>query len=150
MDRVPAAPVVHAHLVPRRLSLIFTVVLATCALAGFARAAANTPAASLRVDVAEWSMVPSAGVVPAGRVRITVRNLGTAPHSLMVVRTGLFGEELPMRGDHALATPVEAPVAVGAGATKSFVIRLAPGSYVLLDNLPWHYWKGTSVAFTVR
>ena len=150
MDRVPGALVVHADLVPRRLSLILTVVLATCALAGLARAAADSPAASLRVDVAEWSMVPSAGVVPAGRVRITVRNLGTAPHSLMVVRTDVFGEELPLRGDHALARPVEAPVAVGAGTSKTFVIRLAPGAYLLLDNLPWHYWKGTSVAFTVR
>ena len=94
--------------------------------------------------------MPSVGVVPAGRVRITVRNLGAVTHSLMVVRTDRFGQELPMKGSRAVARPVAAPVVVHAGAAKSFVVSLAAGSYVLLDNLPGHYWKGTSVAIAVR
>jgi uncharacterized cupredoxin-like copper-binding protein len=117
---------------------------------GFAAAAPQSRPSVLRVDVAEWSVVPSTGVVPAGRVRIVVRNLGSVAHSLVVARTGSFGEELPLRGDHAVARPVGLPVAIGPGAVKSFVVQLTAGSYVLLDNLPWHYWKGTSVAIAVR
>ena len=41
-------------------------------------------------------------------------------------------------------------VLVKPGARASFTVSLKPGSYLLLDNLPWHYWKGTSAAFTVR
>ena len=35
-------------------------------------------------------------------------------------------------------------------ARATIAANLKPGSYLLLDNLPWHYWAGTSVAFTVR
>jgi uncharacterized cupredoxin-like copper-binding protein len=138
--------------VPRR-SLTLGLALASVIsglLAGFAVAAPAPRATPLRVDVAEWSVVPSAGVVRAGRVRIVVRNLGGVTHSLMIVRTGSFGEALPLRGDKAVAAPVTAPVLIPAGAVKTLVVRLAAGSYVLLDNLPWHYWKGTSVAIAVR
>ena len=90
------------------------------------------------------------GCGSAGRVRIVVRNLGSVAHSLVVARTGSFGQELPLRGNHAVATPVGLPVTIEPGAVKSFVVQLAAGSYVLLDNLPWHYWKGTSVAISVR
>ena len=118
--------------------------------AAFAATAAPQRAPVLRVDVAEWSVVPSVGVVRAGRVRIVVRNLGAVPHSLVVARTAGFGDELPLRGNRAVATPVGLPVSLEPGAVKSFVVQLAAGSYVLLDNLPWHYWKGTSVAISVR
>jgi len=115
--------------------------------------AAGTPAAAppstLRADVAEWSIVPSQGAVRAGAVRIVLRNLGAEAHQLMVVRTRSFGETMPLRGDravvHSLGSVVAAP-----GASKALVLHLKPGNYVLLDNLPWHYWKGTQAAFVVR
>ena len=100
--------------------------------------------------VAEWSVVPSEGVVAAGFVRIRVRNAGLEPHELVLTRTSRFGESLPLDGDHASARTVGPTVRVEPGQTVTAGFRLARGSYVLLDNLPWHYWKGTSVAFTVR
>jgi uncharacterized cupredoxin-like copper-binding protein len=106
--------------------------------------------ASLRADVAEWSVIPSAGVVPAGRVRIVVRNLGTTPHALSLVRTTSFGERLRLAGARASVHALATAGSVAPGETVTFVVRLDRGSYVLLDNLPWHYWKGTSAAFSVR
>lgn len=123
------------------------VVAAALALAS---AGSSSSVASLRADVAEWNVVPSTGLVAAGPVRITVRNVGSLTHELMVVRTDRFGDALRLRGDRAVASPVAAPISVGPGVTRSFVVRLAPGSYVLLDNLPWHYWQGTYVAISVR
>jgi uncharacterized cupredoxin-like copper-binding protein len=115
--------------------------------------AAGTPAAApqstLRADVAEWSIVPSQGAVRAGAVRIVLRNLGAEAHQLMIVRTRSFNETLPLRGDRAVARPLGSIVAA-PGTSKAFVLHLKRGNYLLLDNLPWHYWKGTQAAFSVR
>jgi hypothetical protein len=110
----------------------------------------QAPAATLRADVAEWSIVPSTGVVPAGRVRIDVRNLGSASHEVVLVRTATFAQRLSLKGARAAVRRPLGTVAVHVGGRGSFTADLRPGSYLLLDNLPWHYWKGTSAAFTVR
>jgi len=107
-------------------------------------------AATLRVDVAEWNVVPSIGVVPAGRVRIEVHNIGEVAHQLVLVRTDSFDPRLRLRGDRALVPSPVRSVVVRPGGASSFTVSLRRGSYLLLDNLPLHYWKGTSVAFSVR
>jgi hypothetical protein len=118
------------------------------ALAGGAGGGTRIP--TLPADAGEWSIVPSVGALPAGRVRIDVRNLGAYAHQVVIVRTKTFAEQLPLRGTRAVVRPEAAPVLVRAGRHASFFVTLRPGSYVLLDNLPWHYWKGTSAAFSVR
>ena len=126
------------------------------ALAAFAAlllvpvAGASPAPATLRADVAEWSVVPGSGVVPAGRVRLVVRNIGRQPHELIVVRTKQFDESLALRGDRAVASPVAPRLLVPPGTTRTIVLSLARGSYLLVDNLPWHYWEGASAAFAVR
>jgi hypothetical protein len=132
-----------------------TVLVATAAaltaLSAFAGVAGGgTRVPTLRADVGEWSIVPSVGALPAGRVRIEVRNFGTYAHQVVIVRTKTFAEQLPLRGTRAVVHPEAAPILVRAGRQASFVVTLRPGSYVLIDNLPWHYWKGTSAAFSVR
>lgn len=110
----------------------------------------STPPTTIRADVGEWSVVPSVGTVSAGRVRVEIRNLGQVAHQITLARTDRFDPVLQLRGDHALVRPLATSVLVRPGRTASFVVSLRRGSYVLLDNLPWHYWKGTSVAFSVR
>jgi hypothetical protein len=110
----------------------------------------STTPATIRADVGEWSVVPSVGAVPAGRVRIEVRNLGQAAHQITLVKTERFDPVLQLRGDRAVVHPLARSVLVQPGRTSSFVVSLRRGSYLLLDNLPLHYWKGTSVAFSVR
>ena len=105
---------------------------------------------TLRVDVAEWSVVPSSGVVPSGRVRLVIRNIGYRRHELVVVCTTRFAQALPLRGGRAVVHAVAPAVVVPPGATRTIVLSLARGSYLLVDNLPWHYWAGTSAAFAVR
>jgi hypothetical protein len=108
------------------------------------------PAASIRADVGEWNVVPSVGVVPAGRVRIDVHNLGRVAHQIALVRTDTFDPQLRLRGDRAVVRAPVGSVLVRPGGVSVFTVSLRPGSYVLLDNLPWRYWKGTSAAFSVR
>lgn len=56
--------------------LIFLVVAA--AIHAEVSRADTKPPASLKAAIAEWSLVPSTGVVRAGLVKITTRNLGLA------------------------------------------------------------------------
>jgi uncharacterized cupredoxin-like copper-binding protein len=127
-------------------------VICAAVLAGTASATAAGAAhtSTLRADVGEWSIVPSTGAVPAGRVRIDVRNLGRDAHQIVLVRTTSFAQRLPLRENRAVVQPLHATPPVRPGGRASFVVSLSRGSYLLLDNLPWHYWKGTSVAFSVR
>ena len=83
-------------------------------------------------------------------MRIDVRNLGQVAHRITLVKTESFDPVLRLRGDRALVRPLAASVLVRPGRTSSFVVSLRRGSYLLLDNRPWSYWKGTSVAFSVR
>jgi hypothetical protein len=129
-------------------------VLLLAVIAAAAAQAATSPAAqhpaSLKADIAEWSIVPSAGVVRSGLVRITARNVGVEAHQLMVVRTAGFSDDLPLAGNRAVATPLARPAVVAPGKTGSVLVDLKPGNYLLVDNLPWHYWHGTVAAFAVR
>ena len=126
-------------------------VAAALASTAFAAAAGGgTRLPTLRADVGEWSIVPSVGVLPAGRARIDVRNVGADAHEIVLVRTSTFAARLPLHGTRAVVHPEAQPLLVRAGRSASLVITLRPGSYVLLDNLPWHYWKGTATAFSVR
>lgn len=128
---------------------LVALMVAAAALPGTGAQGATSPF-TLRADVGEWSIVPSVGSVRAGRVRIEVRNLGTAAHQIVLVRTKAFAARLPLRGTRAVVRPAAEPVLVRAGQRASFVVTLRPGPYVLLDNLPWAYWKGASTAFSVR
>ena len=132
-------------------------VIACCGIAvalfgapAWGEAGRPAPVATLGADVGEWNVVPSVGVVPAGRVRVEVRNLGQVPHKLVLARTDSFDPQLRLRGDRAVVRPLATSVLVRPGGTASFVVSLRPGSYLLLDNLPWRYWQGTSAAFSVR
>jgi hypothetical protein len=130
-----------------RLVLACTIVVALFSAPAWGQA--GRPA-TIRADVGEWSVVPSVGVVPAGRVRIDVRNVGQVTHQITLVKTANFDPILRLRADRALVRPLATSVLIRPGRTSSFVVSLPPGSYLLLDNLPWSYWKGTSVAFSVR
>jgi uncharacterized cupredoxin-like copper-binding protein len=127
-------------------------VAVACTAAAFLAVGANAsprPPALLGVDVAEWSVVPSQGAVPAGDVRLKLRNVGNESHEIVLVRTRVFAQDLPLQGDHARVSPL-ATVDLEPGERATVTVRLRHGSYLLLDNLPWHYWLGTRAAFSVR
>ena len=131
--------------------LITVAVLAAAAFAATGQSSSSQRAPkTLTALVAEWSVVPSDGVVSAGLVRIRVRNVGLEPHEVVLTRTAGFADSLPLADDRAQARAIGATLLVAPGQTASGVFRLRPGSYVLLDNLPWHYWEGTWAAFAVR
>jgi uncharacterized cupredoxin-like copper-binding protein len=136
--------------------LIASALVACSVVAGHAGAASQRSStapqagSSLTALVAEWSVVPSTAVVAAGNVRLRVRNVGNQEHEIVVARTARFADTLPLRGARAAARTVSPGLIVEPGETRVIDLELRQGSYLLLDNLPWHYWAGASVPFRVR
>ncbi|HZU20123.1 MAG TPA: hypothetical protein VE982_02780 [Gaiellaceae bacterium] len=131
------------------LTLGFFLATAAVAAAAPSPRPARAPA-TLHADVAEWSVVPSAGVVAHGSLRIVVRNLGEVAHQLSLVRTSSFDPLFALSGSRAAIRPLATTRMLEPGETTSLTVSVRPGSYELVDNLPWHYWLGTSAAFSVR
>jgi hypothetical protein len=102
--------------------------------------------AALRLEVTEWAVVPSAGLIPAGRVRITVANVGVLRHQLVIAHTRRWGDAQPQ----ARRGAVGEPLLVKPGATAAETVTLTPGSYVAYDDLPAHAAARAAVAFSVR
>ena len=94
-------------------------------------------------------------VLPAGDVRIVVRNRGPVSHELLIVHASRAG--LPLRADgftideEALDRRLVAVVEPQRpGARNSVLVHLAPGRYILLCNMSGHAAGGMLTSFRVR
>ena len=92
--------------------------------------------------------------IPAGDVRLVVRNRGPEQHELIIVRAS--EDRLPLRSDAAtvdeeglepqtLGTLEPGPV----GSTRELEVHLRPGTYEVFCNMAGHYLGGMSATFTV-
>jgi hypothetical protein len=139
--------------VNRRLGAIAALFLVLAALAGPSPGSAarrSATVSTLHIDLTEWAVVPSQGLMPSGPLRVTVQNYGVLAHELEIIPTQVWGEKLGVRGGHAVGEPVARPVVVRPGEMRSAQVNLAPGSYVLLDNIRGHYAAGGAVSIIVR
>jgi uncharacterized cupredoxin-like copper-binding protein len=136
----------------RRNGALAVLILALGALAGSASgssAKSGVAVHQLRVDLTEWAVIPSDGVVAAGPLRVKVANVGQLRHELDIVPTPSWGQKLRIRNGRAVAENAAAPIVVAPGQTRSARINLAPGYYVLLDNIRGHYAAGGAVSIVV-
>ncbi|HEV2250129.1 MAG TPA: cupredoxin domain-containing protein [Candidatus Limnocylindria bacterium] len=138
----------------RKLTVAAFLILATVVLAGCAAAAA-APAAGGTVNATLTDMKISVDrtTVKAGTVTFAVRNAGAVVHELVVIRTDVAQDKIPM--DSAEPGKVDETGNVGetgemaVGASKTFSVTLPAGHYVLMCNEIGHYASGMHVAFTV-
>jgi uncharacterized cupredoxin-like copper-binding protein len=123
------------------------------AAAGGAGAAAKTaPAVPHRVNVSlkEFSVNPSSNQAAAGKVTFHVSNSGTVTHEFVVIRTDKSAGGL-LKGARADESGnVGETGDLKAGTSKSLSLKLAPGHYALICNLPGHYTSGQHTDFTVK
>ena len=139
---------------PRRLGAI---VLVT-ALALVATACAEIPAyrpgeVDIVVEMTDYKVIPSAATLRAGVTKIGVRNRGSQPHDLVVLRTDLAPDKVPY--DAAKAKAEEPGLVVRtkelrAGATAVATATLEPGQYVLICNVAGHYGLGMRTTLRVE
>ena len=156
----PGSPVLPA------LGLMAALVVALALVVGAVLVvdARQSPSRLVRASLAQWSVTANS-TAPAGTVTFEVTNNGTMVHEMIVMKTDIPADELPVTD----AGEPPAPVATGAdkvgegdnvgetgapdleaGATRTFVIdNMEPGKYVLFCNLAGHYQNGMRTAFTV-
>jgi uncharacterized cupredoxin-like copper-binding protein len=114
-------------------------------------AASAKPSASIAAVLAEYTVAPTPPVGKAGPVTFKVTNQGQLPHEFVVIKTPkpagalLNGSKADEAGKVGEAAGELAP-----GTSKTLKVKLVPGHYVLLCNLPGHYTSGQRVDFTVR
>jgi uncharacterized cupredoxin-like copper-binding protein len=111
------------------------------------------------------TMVASPASMPAGDITFVVKNTGTIVHEMIVVKTNVAFDKIPVTD----AGDPPAPAASGAnkisetnnvgetgdpdlkpGATRTFTIKnMTAGQYALVCNIADHYSKGMRAPFTV-
>ena len=113
-------------------------------------AVAAVPTGPVAVSLREFVVAPGRTVARAGKVTFNVRNGGRITHEFVVIRTNKPAASL-LRGARADETGnVGETGDLAAGASKRLTLRLTPGHYALICNLPGHYRLGQHVDFTVK
>jgi uncharacterized cupredoxin-like copper-binding protein len=92
--------------------------------------------------------------VPAGELRLVLNNKGPVSHELLIIHA--LHNRLPLNPDgftidedalhHRLAVLIE-PAGPG---TRTFVVHLKPGRYIVLCNMAGHAASGMQTSFRVR
>ena len=100
--------------------------------------------------VAEWSVVPSEGIVAAASCGSASAMSGSSRTSSCSRGDGSLLRVSAARRRPRHRDSDRGAVLVAPGQTRTATFRVTSGSYVLLDNLPWHYWQGAWAAFAVR
>lgn len=113
-------------------------------------AATVTPAARIGVTLKEFTVKPAPTLGRAGKVTFAVRNAGAVPHEFVVLRTPKAAADL-LRGSEADETGNVGEIGdVQPGEAKTLKLKLTPGHYALICNLPGHYSAGQHADFTVK
>jgi hypothetical protein len=130
-------------------------------------AAAGTTAApaggtTIPVTMKEWTVEPATKTAAPGEVTFEVSNKGEKTHELVLFKTDLAADKLPLDEDGAvdeagqgveLINEVED---VGPAETKNFKADVTPGNYYLVCNLvdadtgEKHFSHQMYVPFTVK
>ncbi len=114
------------------------------------------PAGDVQASTVDFKvLIPT--TLKTGKHTIGYTNSGTVPHEIVIFKTALPANRLPLSadGDVNEESPLLTNVAdsgnpLKAGGTKSFTTSsLAPGHYVAVCNLPGHYRLGMKLNVTV-
>jgi uncharacterized cupredoxin-like copper-binding protein len=138
--------------------VVLVAYVALVATISVALALTNKPQrrSSIDVTLTDTSVVPSKRSVSAGVLDLRLLNAGTKPHELVILRTNLAADQLPLGDDDRVDDTADGVTSVFAtgdqiasGDTAPIAAALVAGDYVLLCNLPGHYQAGIRTSFTV-
>jgi uncharacterized cupredoxin-like copper-binding protein len=115
---------------------------------------ANPPASGdgIAVTLKDFAIAPAATTAPSGAVAFDITNDGPSVHEFEVLATDTAPASLPVDSgvvqtqDSEIVDEVENIV---PGTSTGLRVDLAPGSYVIICNVPGHYEAGMHTGFTV-
>jgi uncharacterized cupredoxin-like copper-binding protein len=108
--------------------------------------------ASMDVSLTEFAITPDALTAAAGEVTFTIKNDGTMEHEFVIIRTDLAADALPTDGstvDEEGLDVIDEAEGIAPGDTATLTVRLEPGAYVVICNLPGHYAGGMRASLLV-
>ena len=122
--------------------------------------APDNGSSAVNVTLLEYQIVPDQDTVAAGSVTFNASNIGGAVHELVVVKTDVAPDALPVIENHVADESAEEIAVIGrieefaAQSDASITIDLEAGSYVLICNIvedtgTSHYEEGMHKAFTI-
>lgn len=156
--QVAGGVVIFAAFVMSTIALLVSTGRSDSKVAPSAPAVAAPPVApatpgKIGVSLKEFSVTPTATQAPAGRVSFNVKNIGTIPHEMVVIRTDAPAGSL-LNGKNGARADETGNVGetgdMAPGATKSFSVNLKAGHYAVICNLPGHYSAGQHTDFTIK
>jgi uncharacterized cupredoxin-like copper-binding protein len=116
----------------------------------------SPPIGDVPVSLRNYSITMPA-TLSAGSHTFGVTNDAKQPHELVVFRTDLPADSLPVdeNGDviedsPELKTVADSGTDLAGGVTRAIPAKLAPGHYVAVCNLPKHYGLGMYANLTVK
>lgn len=116
--------------------------------------ATTTSAGKVAMLMSEFKFAPDDVTVPAGKVKITQKNVGQVVHEFVLIRTDKAADSFPVKNgvmDEEAAGEVVGEIAdVKAGATASKTFDLKAGKYVFVCNITGHYPGGMYGSMTVQ
>lgn len=135
----------------RRLLVTLSAALVVAGACGGGRESEPSEQPTLSVALSDFAVTADPGAVKAGRVVFAIRNRAAMTHELIVIRTDLAPDALPVDGGKAKEDGrVGGITNISAGASRKLVLELTPGKYVLICNIAGHYQLGMRVALTVE
>ncbi len=109
--------------------------------------------AEVSVELSEFAVEPDSTSAASGEIAFIARNVGAISHELVVIRTDLAPDALPVEGGEVTEGELDVAAKVdefAAGTCEQVSVTLEPGSYVLICNIPGHYQLDMRAAFTVQ
>lgn len=123
-------------------------------LALFTACAPTTSGATpLQVTLHDDGIVLGGARVPSGRTALEISNVGELVHEVEVFSGATEGRVLPVRSsvaDTTGLTLIDEVEDILVESNASLVVDLAPGTYLVMCNLPEHYQTGMWAFLTVE
>jgi uncharacterized cupredoxin-like copper-binding protein len=116
-----------------------------------------TPFPSITATESDFTIHLSASHVAAGPYALVADNHGPSAHELVVFRTSLAANKLPLdsagnviEDSPQLVKVADSGASVTPGQSRTLYTVLTPGTYVFVCNLPGHYRLGMRAALVVQ
>ncbi len=123
-----------------------------CSLLVIAVACAGSGGPSVRMDEYTVDVPPE---IDSGPAKLAVRNVGAIEHELVILRTELGDDDLPVKDAEVQTKAREVELVrktgrIKSGSSATLSVSLRPGDYVFICNVPGHYQSGMHTAVTAR
>jgi hypothetical protein len=142
---------------PKRTLARGAMVAVLIALSACSSRAAPPSGATIPVTEKDYRISSPIGTVAAGIVTFEVHNRGPSTHEFVVLATDQPADHLPLGAD-GLTIDEDSPALhhvgefsqIDIGQSRTLVLHLRPGRYVLVCNLEGHYLGGMYAEVTVH